>query len=141
MATYQASENLRLARKISKLVKGGIDPTQEPYVLDDENILSILTLIYEYLVGEQVMFSSVYEGSKAIEDWIKENFPGLAKEETLLACTAIILDALNNIDLSSVAKEDTLTTGINDILEAIHNIEITPISDEHIESLFPEIED
>ena len=132
------NENLKLARKISKLVRGGIDPIQEPYTIDDVNILSILTLIYEYLVGEKIMFSSVYEGSKAIEDWIKENMPGVAKEETLVAGIAIILDAISNIDLSSVAKQGSNPGATNTaILDAIQNMSVVePISSEHINSLF-----
>lgn len=120
------NENLKLARKISQLVKGGVDPTQEPYKLDDENILSILTLVYEYLVGEQVMFSSVYDGSKAIEDWIKENMPGLAKEETLLACTAIILDALNHIDVDLTPVEEKL----DQLIEIFEGVTYENVMDE-----------
>ena len=76
MDTYQInSKNLKLAEKISKLVRGQIEPDQYP--LDDVNIMSLLTSIHSRLTGEIEMFPSTYLAAKQIIYDIEHNPPSL----------------------------------------------------------------
>ena len=70
MATYQGS-NLELAKKISKLVRGQIEPDRYP--MDDVNIMSLLTSIWTKLTGEVKIFASTYEASRLILTYLEHN--------------------------------------------------------------------
>ena len=58
------------------------------------------------------------------------NIEDIAKQQTLLECTATILQYIEQqgLQLESIAKEETLTQGINTITDKINNIDLSSIA-------------